>query len=504
NPPSAEETTLNRNGPLEPTASYQGRMTDGRATGIAGVVIDLFASQADGSRGPFLFNVVSSADGGFQADLLPGCYVTVAIAPNDTYFFETGGDYGREAFCVTAGETVDARVLSIIPDGSVGTFTGVAEDLEGDMILTINVYATDSDVWTRGALMNSVEISASPQYAVIYSFDVPARCYIVEFVPPAGTRFIDGSPSLETFTCVSRGSRRELDDTNLIPGDAIVLGFDTATGIAHVPATDRIVVTGDDEAQIWSTDGELVATIEGIPGARLPTATDDTRVVVSSSGSDELVVVDTANNSIVRRLDPQATNITSIDVVGDVIWYHERDTGVGRASLTTGAVAPRFYEFREGSAVIAVSPAIPDRVYSVAFSHTPQNLNWWGPNDTRRFSPDHDDYYPFAAADDGEIWAVHEDAIARFDPDSLSRTGSAIPIAQGVNARRLIVDTTAIHLGTPDGFLSYDRQTLQPTATSSYVGLALTTHDANAETRVAIGFHKTRPFPDLQYLVIDR
>jgi len=72
-----------------------------------GVVIDLFAAEADGSRGRFIGATMSNDDGSYGFDVGSGCYVVVFIAPTGTTFVG-GSPWSEQLACLDEDETIDS------------------------------------------------------------------------------------------------------------------------------------------------------------------------------------------------------------------------------------------------------------------------------------------------------------------------------------------------------------------------------------------------------------
>lgn len=87
-------------------ATFTGAVTDGR-TPVASVVVDLFATTADGSRGRWLGDTTTGTDGRFTIARSAGCYVFTFIAP-DGRTFSNNSPWYQPSACGTPGETVDA------------------------------------------------------------------------------------------------------------------------------------------------------------------------------------------------------------------------------------------------------------------------------------------------------------------------------------------------------------------------------------------------------------
>ncbi|MEM9563701.1 MAG: hypothetical protein AAGA93_13845, partial [Actinomycetota bacterium] len=92
---------------------------DAEPASIAGSVIggpevtaDLFAANADGTRGAWLGDT-TTVGGAYDFDVSPGCYVTVLIAPDGFVFVASGARWQQMPACVQADQTV------INPDGQL-------------------------------------------------------------------------------------------------------------------------------------------------------------------------------------------------------------------------------------------------------------------------------------------------------------------------------------------------------------------------------------------------
>ncbi len=98
-----------------PGATVGGTVTQADG-GVAGVVVDLFTAQADGSRGVWLGDATTDGDGRYQHPVSAGCYVLTFIAP-DGETFSNGSRWYQPAVCVEAGgsSTVDATLAGGTP-----------------------------------------------------------------------------------------------------------------------------------------------------------------------------------------------------------------------------------------------------------------------------------------------------------------------------------------------------------------------------------------------------
>lgn len=87
------------------SATIGDRVTFTSGTGVAGVDIDLFAANGDGTRAAFLGSTSTGGAGYYRFDVTPGCYVVVFIAPDGRTWSSTGGRWKESRVCVTAGQT---------------------------------------------------------------------------------------------------------------------------------------------------------------------------------------------------------------------------------------------------------------------------------------------------------------------------------------------------------------------------------------------------------------
>lgn len=90
---------------------FAGTVSDGTKAGRA--VADLFAMEADGSRGGYLTSVNTDDLGQYRFEIKAGCY-TVVLITNGERVFENDTRWHQRSGCVAAGETfsIDARLDS--------------------------------------------------------------------------------------------------------------------------------------------------------------------------------------------------------------------------------------------------------------------------------------------------------------------------------------------------------------------------------------------------------
>ncbi len=84
-------------------ASISGRVTDGAGAPVAGVAVDLFEANGDGSRGAWLGQVSTGPDGAYSHQAEAGCYVLTFIAP-DGRTFSNGSRWYQPSRCLQPAE----------------------------------------------------------------------------------------------------------------------------------------------------------------------------------------------------------------------------------------------------------------------------------------------------------------------------------------------------------------------------------------------------------------
>ncbi|MEM7341132.1 MAG: hypothetical protein AAF467_20915 [Actinomycetota bacterium] len=183
-------------------ASIGDRVTDSGGSGVAGVVVDLFAANGDGSRGRWVGDAATDGGGRYGFDVDAGCYVLVFIAPQGRTF-TTGGQYNQQFACVAAGAT-DNSVDAVLSGGGGGGGTVTIGDRVtrsgggGVPGVTIDLFNADGS-GTRGTWLGDTTTNASGNY----QFQPPAGCYVVVFIAPSGQTFVGGSRWNQQFVCVN-------------------------------------------------------------------------------------------------------------------------------------------------------------------------------------------------------------------------------------------------------------------------------------------------------------
>ena len=88
-----------------PDTDRQPSTITGSVVGGPEITVDLFAANADGTRGTWLGDT-STVGGSYGFDVAPGCYVTVLIAPDGFVFAATGSRWQQMPACVEADEVL--------------------------------------------------------------------------------------------------------------------------------------------------------------------------------------------------------------------------------------------------------------------------------------------------------------------------------------------------------------------------------------------------------------
>ncbi len=112
----ADGATAIVDGPLNPRGqpgTVVGRVVDD-SPGSAPVVdqrLGVFTVQADGSRGRWLADTFTAADGSYRFTLPAGLYIVTFIAPDGATFVETGSPYYNAPARVMSGEATDVSAV---------------------------------------------------------------------------------------------------------------------------------------------------------------------------------------------------------------------------------------------------------------------------------------------------------------------------------------------------------------------------------------------------------
>jgi hypothetical protein len=198
--------------------------------------------------------------------------------------------------------------------------------------------------------------------------------------------------------------------------------------IFHGPS-QQLVVASDDELLLFDRAGNPTGTVGNIPDPIDPEAAGQ-YVVVASPPVGELVVVDPAAGTIVKRIVTGTQRISSISVQDDTVYFahgpDQWDAGIGKASISAGTATASFMTSSDvyAGALIDTSPAIPGRVYFGNNEVFPSSLDWVDENGNQGREPYHDTYLPFAVSEAGDVvWAYNDGNVVSYDADTLNRAG---------------------------------------------------------------------------------
>jgi protocatechuate 3,4-dioxygenase beta subunit len=237
-------------------ATLGDQVTDSNGAPVAGVALDLFDQNPDGSRRQWRASTASNASGKYSFSVNPGCYTVVAIAPTGATFVG-GSRYAERPACVSAGQsvlTLDA-VLNATTGGS-GLGDRVSYDNgTGAPGVAADLFQANAD-GSRGQYLSSTTTGPGGDYR----FDTSAGCYVVVFVAPAGRTFTGGGIYHQQARCVSAGQFDNTVDAVLAGsgsspatiGDRVTRAA-TGAGVAGVDI-DLFVANGDGSRGQWLAD----------------------------------------------------------------------------------------------------------------------------------------------------------------------------------------------------------------------------------------------------------
>ncbi len=196
-------------------ASLGGTVTASDGSAVAGVNVDRFVANADGSRGQFVDNAATDAAGNYLfAAVIPQCYVVTFSAPAGETFNDSGWlNVGR---CVEVDEA--ASDVNAVLDGaetSTARLGGAVTAGDGSPApgVGVDLFEQAAD-GSRGSFLDNTQTDD----AGLYSFDVEEGCYVTTFIASEGQTF-NGNPWFQTSGCVV------VDETL----DTLNASFDPAT-----------------------------------------------------------------------------------------------------------------------------------------------------------------------------------------------------------------------------------------------------------------------------------
>ena len=96
-------------------SSIGDQVTFESGTPVSGVAVDLFAAEADGSRGRFIAATTTDDDGTYGFTVGSGCYVVVFVAPDGSSFVG-GSPWSEHLVCLDEGASIDT--IDAVLEGS--------------------------------------------------------------------------------------------------------------------------------------------------------------------------------------------------------------------------------------------------------------------------------------------------------------------------------------------------------------------------------------------------
>ena len=219
--------------------SVAGTVTNGDGSAAAGVDVDLFAANPDGSRGAFVTAATTDAAGRYQFAATPGSYVLTFIAPAGRTF-TNGSQWLQAAATVGSGQAVTGVDARLNGGGATGaSIGGTVTNGDGSAAagVVVDLFAANAD-GSRGAFVGATSTDTAGRY----QFAATAGCYVLTFIAPTGRTFTNGSQWFQPSACPTAG--QALGGVNAAlsgggAGGAAVTGTVTAaTGGAGVAGVD--------------------------------------------------------------------------------------------------------------------------------------------------------------------------------------------------------------------------------------------------------------------------
>lgn len=182
-----------------PDPSIGGSVTTEGGSGVAGVNVDRFLANSDGSRGAYLGSATTGDDGRYNFDsVLPLCYVLTFEAPEGQTF--NGSRWLEQARCVSVGQQIDDA--NAVLDGAAAASIGgtiTAADGSPAVGIGVDLFEQSAD-GSRGQWLGDTTTDGSGNY----SFGVDPDCYVATLIAPTGQTF-NGSQWFQTAGCVTAG-----------------------------------------------------------------------------------------------------------------------------------------------------------------------------------------------------------------------------------------------------------------------------------------------------------
>lgn len=188
---------------------YSGGVRDW-AVPLAGVQIDLFAAQADGTRGEWVYAAQTGDNGSFYLSAHPGCYVITHIAPEGRTWMESQSPWLNIPWCTTGGfrsgpdEVVVGSsigpgvILGQVLDDGVGVADVVADLFDGQRRYAWS-QTSDDNGWVRFELQQQ-------------------SCFKITLIAPEGRTFEDsGTGYTDRYPCTRWGQETTMAPATLAP-----------------------------------------------------------------------------------------------------------------------------------------------------------------------------------------------------------------------------------------------------------------------------------------------
>ena len=233
-------------------ATVGGSVTAADGSPVASVSVGLFEANGDGSRGAWVGDGQTEADGTYRFVTVAGCYVATFVAPVGESFVG-GNGWLNVGACVEAGETVSDLNAQLTGPAGAESISGTVSEAGGGVAdVAVDLFTANPDE-SRGQWLRSTRTDAQGDYLI----DVDPGCYVATFIAPSGRTFVGGGAHQNTYTCVSSGVPAVDVDAELAPaggGDqAVFSGTVTVAGGGSPAGTvvDAFVGNGDGSRGAW-------------------------------------------------------------------------------------------------------------------------------------------------------------------------------------------------------------------------------------------------------------
>lgn len=180
------------------TQSIAGQVVNSDGSPAAGVTIDLFSANADGSRNAFLEATTTDSNGDYRFSTNAECYVLTFIAPTGKTFTNQSQWY-QAPECVGANEQVTGVDATVLGNQGSQSISGRVTANNGSPVagVVIDLFTANAD-GSRGTYIGDATTDANGNYQL----DTGAACYVLTFIAPNGRTFTNGSQWLQNPSCV--------------------------------------------------------------------------------------------------------------------------------------------------------------------------------------------------------------------------------------------------------------------------------------------------------------